>query len=761
MHILPVEMARIRAEGHDVPFCVPCNSEGVGSITAILLSVRYNLVLESVHLEEEIVNDDGELIQTVYQMPIRAKDGREWLLEARRYVVRGLTADRWAASTEILTPGRSMTSTVDVGTEPNPPVKQPVAQRIHVLSESDKDDFVTPSQAQPSSSQKPVSGSFSVIPGLMRLFSKPGARNALSRLDFRALQRDRVPFLPTEFNGDVLFELPPIPDRGTAASAKSMAGMDKKYDAHPWCKTMTTNITNDQGLTFRYSVCAGHLKCQNEKCDFLLRGDKRKMEVNESEWDGVTLTPFVVGCDPPPKSTLVCKICRYPPECIATCPARMYYVLGNPAMSRACIHIGTHNHPVGYVECRETKQKVLDLLELHMQNTPYAKTSALALEASKDFLSEYLLTAPGEKRTILSDEELDEVFKKYYTLSKPGLKNAVTTFRGIGNLGIIDGIAALRGCSKWEFIHDNKFPGQGSEGDKVFIFKMSEKGPGSGVDLVKRMQPGGDLQDSWIMFDHVKRTKGWTTMACHVYDSQYCRVMTIAICDMQSEDVRAQTVMWQFLNGIMAKHGYDKVNFKGFMADSAQANWNCVRKIYGSGDATVPMPDRERTCQFHWATSLRKHTEAHIIGSDLQRQHYVLCKQYRDAKNMEEADIRFHAIRAWWTSSGATTASGLRDLELWLVFWHFRYRQWGGFMQLVSTTSLFLSSHLIHLFDVELIESAISLIAGPYGRREGRDALLQPLGDCAQYMASDVGQSWRQHLLCHGGRLCQGLHAMH
>ena len=137
VHIIPVEMARIRAEGHDVPFCVPCNSEGVGSITASLLSVRYNLVLESVHLEEEIVNDDGELIQTVYQMPIRAKDGREWLLEARRYVVRGLTAESWAASTEILTPGRSMTSTVDVGTEPNPP-EQPVAQRIHVLSESDR-----------------------------------------------------------------------------------------------------------------------------------------------------------------------------------------------------------------------------------------------------------------------------------------------------------------------------------------------------------------------------------------------------------------------------------------------------------------------------------------------------------------------------------------------------------------------------------------------------------------------------------------------
>jgi hypothetical protein len=60
------------------------------------------------------------------------------------------------------------------------------------------------------------------------------------------------------------------------------------------------------------------------------------------------------------------------------------------------------------------------------------------------------------------------------------------------------------------------------------------------VDLVKQMQPGGNLQDTWMMFDHVKRVKKWTTMACHVYDSTYCRIMTIAVCNMQSEDVAAQ-----------------------------------------------------------------------------------------------------------------------------------------------------------------------------------------------------------------------------
>jgi hypothetical protein len=53
------------------------------------------------------------------------------------------------------------------------------------------------------------------------------------------------------------------------------------------------------------------------------------------------------------------------------------------------------------------------------------------------------------------------------------------------------------------------------------------------------MQLGGDLEHAWIMFNHVKRVKNWTTMACHVYNSVYCRVMTIAVYDMQSEDAAA------------------------------------------------------------------------------------------------------------------------------------------------------------------------------------------------------------------------------
>jgi hypothetical protein len=46
---------------------------------------------------------------------------------------------------------------------------------------------------------------------------------------------------------------------------------------------------------------------------------------------------------------------------------------------------------------------------------------------------------------------------------------------------------AMKTFTTIEYIHANVFPGQDKE--KVYVFKMLEDGPGSGVDLIKRMQP--------------------------------------------------------------------------------------------------------------------------------------------------------------------------------------------------------------------------------------------------------------------------------
>jgi hypothetical protein len=43
----------------------------------------------------------------------------------------------------------------------------------------------------------------------------------------------------------------------------------------------------------------------------------------------------------------------------------------------------------------------------------------------------------------------------------------------------------------------------------------------------------------------------------------------------------------------MFRFGFANPNFKMFMADSALADWNVVRIVYGSRDAFVKMVDKE------------------------------------------------------------------------------------------------------------------------------------------------------------------------
>jgi hypothetical protein len=86
------------------------------------------------------------------------------------------------------------------------------------------------------------------------------------------------------------------------------------------------------------------------------------------------------------------------------------------------------------------------------------------------------------------------------------------------------------------------------------------------------VQPNDDLQNVWMMFDHVKNVQRWMTMACHIYDLVYCKVTMIAICDMQFENINVQCILQRKLNAIVKKKGLGMPIFKGFMANNAQAN---------------------------------------------------------------------------------------------------------------------------------------------------------------------------------------------
>ena len=664
-----------------VPISFPLGSEGIAHVTSLRLSLRFQMSEEIMFIDEEVYDAlSGDLIETISQSPVCDGASKQWLLNVGRYRVYGVIDSVMAASTELVRPSTStaqftlairvklehvdeLITVLNKDSDGNSPpqVRPRVSPSVdRTLSKS--------SQKSPSSLSHPLphivcQRSTCIVDALKRIQAMKGVRNVFKTLHFDTLDIQRVKFLPPTFNGDVLFVLPLVDKSG---SFHMMHGMDKRHDGHAWTKTVTSNIKSDVNLTFRTSSCIGHLRCENQECEYTTC-IHRNFLVNELEWDGFTLTSFLIGQPAPIGSSLICKICKVPPLCVATCAARVYYVYGDASMTRACLHLGVHDHPMKVGEDQEIKERMRELIQEQVQRTSKGTNSTIVMEASKELVGELLINpdrVPVRKKDL---EELVPVLEKCKYMSSPNIKNDVTAFKFIRRFGVMDSIATLRGCSHWAYVQENKFSGQGSDSDKVFVFKMSEVGPGSGVYLVSRMQPRGDLEHAWIMFDHVKRVKSWTTMACQVFDSVYYRVMTIALCDMQSEDAAAQMVFWKNVNDVMARHSVPSPKFKGFMADSVQANWNTVRVIYGSGDATIPMKDQERTCLFHWAQSLEKHTKADI-RADLQHQHKQLCRQYKNAASASESDTRYLAIRAWWLSSGATSEEGLSRLELWLAF---------------------------------------------------------------------------------------------
>src|ERR1700738_1277646 len=94
----------------------------------------------------------------------------------------------------------------------------------------------------------------------------------------------------------------------------------------------------------------------------------------------------------------------------------------------------------------------------------------------------------------------------------------------------------------------------------------------------------------------------------------------------------------------MHRHGIAKVNFKGFMADNAQANWNAVRIIYGSGDPKVPIQECKRTCYFHWTQSNPPSPTAFVgmVRGKLE----VLTVEEANEKMRRDKDQRVHLQKA-------------------------------------------------------------------------------------------------------------------
>ncbi len=273
----------------------------------------------------------------------------------------------------------------------------------------------------------------------------------------------------------------------------------------------------------------------------------------------------------------------------------MYFVIHKfQSLLRVAIHLGTHEHLVVEGMCKQSLEEIKVLVEGQVSCTLDAKCFAITLNGSKSFLAHHLFNENGKgPMEILPGEKLDKVMEKFQPLCSFNIQNLIASFKhNASTRSPVDNILFLKSKSPYDYIQDNCFHGQ-MVGQKMFLFKMSLYGLASWVDLVKCMQPSGDLQNCWLMFDLVKHVQEWTTMACHIYDPMYYKVFTIAICNMQFKSIEAQCVMRTKLNHMMLRFGFANPNFKGFMADNVKANQYVVRIMYDLKNAYGKMVDKE------------------------------------------------------------------------------------------------------------------------------------------------------------------------
>ena len=92
----------------------------------------------------------------------------------------------------------------------------------------------------------------------------------------------------------------------------------------------------------------------------------------------------MVGTILPEKSKVQCKVCHAIPICLDVCYAKIIYMHSQSSnMSRVCIHLGVHNHPVSSEVCRESLDMAYQCVANEVAKTPTANNSTIVMAASK------------------------------------------------------------------------------------------------------------------------------------------------------------------------------------------------------------------------------------------------------------------------------------------------------------------------------------------------------------------------------------------
>jgi hypothetical protein len=201
-------LAVIYFDGEGVLISFPLGNDGITLVTSMTLSLKFQMSEDFMFIDEEVYDTQtGDLIHTIGQSPVCDRASKQWLLNAGRYQVYGVSDSLMAASTKLITPHRSSTGTIQL--TPATRVKVEKDEELITILSDDSDEnspIVAPpirsplvNSSLPDSSQRspiPLSHpaphvghqkSLSVVDFLKKIRATKGARNIFKTLDFDSL----------------------------------------------------------------------------------------------------------------------------------------------------------------------------------------------------------------------------------------------------------------------------------------------------------------------------------------------------------------------------------------------------------------------------------------------------------------------------------------------------------------------------------------------------------------------------------------------
>jgi hypothetical protein len=98
-------------------------------------------------------------------------------------------------------------------------------------------------------------------------------------------------------------------------------------------------------------------------------------------------------------------------------------VFGNANMTRACVHLGLHEHPVKASENLEFKVRACTLIGEQVERALKATNFAIVMEATKELVEELLLYPKGAPAIKFDLKELVPIVNKCKYMSSPSILN--------------------------------------------------------------------------------------------------------------------------------------------------------------------------------------------------------------------------------------------------------------------------------------------------------------------------------------------------